>query len=353
MTTVALVATTTATETPEALAARLVGLLESGWDAHLLCKGPGWDVAAMRRPELSGRVELISRPGPLGTPRGGQVRLERRLARLRPDLVHFHSGGAAAKARETCERLGAAVLIGFRADGLDLREPGVSDLWEGGAFSLFQDEAIAERAAGLGCPRERTDLLSPVADEVRAAGPPPDRDGDPPESLRLLSWGPLVWERGLEHSLHAVRIAIDRGVRLSYRILGGGDHLVAIGFERHSLGLDEIVALETLPAESLVEALDRADLFLDPAVSSLTSDAPRRAAMARGVPYIATERPGLDPASGAAVRRRDPSALADAICELAADPARRSRMAAAGIARTGGAPGGLTAGGAYRLALDG
>ncbi len=65
--------------------------------------------------------------------------------------------------------------------------------------------------------------------------------GAEPRPLRLISSGPLIWEQGFEHSVHAVRLLLDMGVECTYRLLGEGLYLVAVAFARHQLGLAERV----------------------------------------------------------------------------------------------------------------
>jgi glycosyltransferase involved in cell wall biosynthesis len=141
----------------------------------------------------------------------------------------------------------------------------------------------------------------------------------------------MVWERGLEHAVHAVRLALDRGVRCRLRVLGGGEHLAAISFARHQMRLSEEVELVTgARGGSLVGALRDADLLVDPAVTDTTSPAALIASQAMGIPYVSTPRDCLIQGAGVTVGRRDPWAMADALASLSAEPARRARMGATG-----------------------
>ena len=80
MTTVAMVATNTTREPPEALGARLRGLLEAGWGAHLICKGSRWaERDELRGPELAGHVDFIAGGDGLVHWAPGDRQLRRRL----------------------------------------------------------------------------------------------------------------------------------------------------------------------------------------------------------------------------------------------------------------------------------
>jgi glycosyltransferase involved in cell wall biosynthesis len=319
---VALVASTTAEEGGALLAARLRHLREAGWDARLFCKGESLARSrALHDSALQAHIELA--PGA----RGRSSPFDRRLRRLRPELVHFHSGWAAWKARRTASRLDCAVVVGFREDGQDLAVPDPPQLWGMADLLLFPSVAALERAAAAGWPEDRAAVLHAAVAPEGGAGPPPR-----PGALNVLSAGPLGWEQGFEHSIHGVRLALERGVPCRYRILGDGDHLTAVAFARHQLGLDGHV--ELVPPDGtarLAAELESADVFVDPAVTDTTSPTALRAALARGVPFVATVRATGPPAdAGITVPRRDPQAIAEALERLAADPELRVRLGAAG-----------------------
>ena len=139
---VALVASTTADVTGDMLAARLGHLLANGWDARLLCNGARWrQDPALHEPGLRRHVTLDPDGGPRSSP------FDRLLRRLRPDLVHFHSGWAAWKAMHRGQLPDTRVVISFRDDGQDLRVPDPRFLWKRSDLLLFGHRAALERAA--------------------------------------------------------------------------------------------------------------------------------------------------------------------------------------------------------------
>jgi glycosyltransferase involved in cell wall biosynthesis len=344
------VATTAAAEQGSVLAARLRGLRDAGWDARLLCSGERWARdPAIRDRALAPNVELLperewyppprsllSRPGRLVSyfrTRGDTDAFDQRLLSLRPDLIHFHSARSARRAMRLKRVLGCRVVVGFRADGGDLGIPSPEMLWEEADLLLFSDPALRDRAIAGGCPPEKAEVL-PVPWH-----PAPNGSRARPGPLRLLSLGPLSWEQGLEHSVHAVRLLLDIGVGCRYRILGEGDHRNAVGFARHQFGLAESVEMALPEAGgSLVDEVLAADVFLDPAVTDTTSLVPLRTAAALGVPFVATHRDGLSADAGITVRRRNAPAIAAALETLAVDSALRERMGEAGRAEADGYP---------------
>jgi glycosyltransferase involved in cell wall biosynthesis len=339
------VATTAAAEHGSLLAARLRGLLDAGWDARLLCNGERWAAdPAIRDPALAPNVELmperdtyppprslLSRPGGLVSylrAEGDTGAFDECLLRLRPDLIHFHSARSARQGMRLKRILGCRVVVGFRADGSDIDQPNPEILWEGADLLVFADAALRGRAIARGCRPETAEVL-PIPLKAALDGRRPD-----PGPLRLISVGPLSWEQGFEHSVHAVRHLLDSGVGCRYRILGEGDHLNAVAFARHQFDLAESVDL-ALPegGGSLVDELLAADVFLDPAVTDTTSLTPLRTAAALGLPFVATHRDGLSDDAGITVSRRNSRAIAEALGRLALDSALRDRMGEAGRAK--------------------
>ena len=316
---VALVASTTADVTGDMLAARLGHLLANGWDARLLCNGARWrQDPALHEPGLRRHVTLDPDGGPRSSP------FDRLLRRLRPDLVHFHSGWAAWKAMHRGQLPDTRVVISFRDDGQDLRVPDPRFLWKRSDLLLFGHRAALERAAAQGWPLDRAEILHPPVPAVAEQNAPSSDAG----VLRILSAGSLIWEQGFEHSVQAVRLLLDAGVRCSYRIIGEGDHAAAVAFARHQLALvDDVEILAPLGGDRLAQELRLADVFVDPAVADTTSPVALDAAQMYGLPVVITTRRNRALAgTGIEVPRRNPRALADALAILAAQPDLRTQM---------------------------
>ena len=277
----------------------------------------GEDEPALREPGLQERVELA--PGA----KADSSPFDRRLQSLRPDLVHFHSGHAAWKGLRDGLLRDSKIAISFRGDGQDLPAKDPELLWERADALFFPNRIALERALDRGCPEERTAILEPP---VELPSPEHRRPGN--GSLRVLSVGPLVWEQGFEHSIHAIRMLLDRGVPCEYRIVGDGDHVQAVAFACHQLGLHGHVHLISPDGTGqLREELASADVFVDPAVADTPSSVPLVTAQACGLPFVATARKvPLPDEAGIEVPRRDPRAIATALARLAADPGMRERM---------------------------
>jgi glycosyltransferase involved in cell wall biosynthesis len=352
-------------------------LLDRGWDAHLVFDGDEarrlGTLPYLSNPALGPRVHLSGRHKPrgiaradiprgvarglLGNPRGaarwmqagGRPRLsvlaghdvDAALIALRPQVIHFDSAASAAAHLRVREILGSKAVVTVTRE-------------EAGPSSRLPDDVrtVVARADVLHVPDDsvwRRMLANGRPAPPRVTGPSPmltpgffepaspeGRDEDEPRILRVLSVGSLTWVHGLEWTLQAMRLLLDSGAACEYRIAGRGEHLDALCFARHELGLVANVDLrdEPLDADGLKRELRWADAYLDGAVAAGTTGVAAEA-LAMGVPVVATDRAWLPP--GAidgenvfVVARRKPELLAERLALLASDRELRTRMGAAG-----------------------
>jgi colanic acid/amylovoran biosynthesis glycosyltransferase len=332
----------------------LLGLLELGWDAHLLYERGdaiphepsweafherlrrGWDVfpaaeavrgsrASKTEPHLRGRIH------------DGGAFADGLLA-LKPQLVHFHSASSARERIDVARAVGSRVVVSF--DGRDFAGAnGDSDyhraVLEGSDALQLPEDELWDEALRRGCPADkRHAAIPPAADPDAFPTMSPDQNAarSADRRLRVLSVGALDWAQGYEHALHAVRLLLDRGVDCVYRIVGSGEYADALGFARHQLGVAS--AVEILPPgdlESLRAHLAWAHAYLCPAVVDGISHG-LVLAQATALPVVATygrtgTRTLVSDGTGFVVPRRDPEALAEKI-ELLRDDDRRGRMGA-------------------------
>lgn len=148
---------------------------------------------------------------------------------------------------------------------------------------------------------------------------------------RLLAVGSLEQRyKGFDVLLRAMAILRDHGFSVTARLAGDGRYRSEIERLAKTLALEDAATfLGRVSREQVFEELDAADIFVLP---SRTEGLARALieAMARGAPAIASDVGGipelLEP--GVLVRPDDPAALADAIRNLAQDPARMARQSA-------------------------
>jgi colanic acid/amylovoran biosynthesis glycosyltransferase len=179
-----------------------------------------------------------------------------------------------------------------------------------------------------------TELFAPV----------PRPGGAPGQPLRIVCVGTLHAVKGQAHLVEACRLLAARGVRFRCRFAGDGPDRAMLAARIAAAGLQDRVELlggRTRP--EIAEELRRADVLVAPSVP--TSDGRREGlpvvlveAMSTGLPVVASRLSGIpelveDDVTGLLAPPGDAAALAGALARLAADPALRARLGAAGRER--------------------
>jgi glycosyltransferase involved in cell wall biosynthesis len=313
------------------------GLLERGWDIHVLCNRSNRDQHPYF-PQLRRHLETRERIHVVQD-------FEAQLAELQPDLVHFGYGTLALGRMHMRDILGCKVVVSFRGYDINyhgLEDPHIyDDLWAHADMINCVSQDIWSRAQRRGCPRDKPHMVITDAADLSRFVAPERIYGDvgtADRPLRVLSVGRLHWKKGHEFGLQAVRALVDAGVELEYRILGDGPHRESILFAIHDLGLEQQVELPgARRADDVRDAMRWADVCLHPAISEGFCVSVIEA-QAMGLPIVCTDADGLAEnvaggETGFVVARRDAGALAERLTELAADPALRERMGAAAVKR--------------------
>lgn len=149
--------------------------------------------------------------------------------------------------------------------------------------------------------------------------------------LRVLTIGRCVEKKGIEYGLRAVALARDRGVHLTYTLIGDGPLRGSLEALSERLGLGQIVAFRGWQDQDTVAAaLHRHDVLLAPSVTDRNGDqegipVTLMEAMASGLAVVSTRHSGIpelveDGQSGLLVDECDVAGLADALVTLDRDP---------------------------------
>ena len=320
------------------MATMVFGLLKRGWDAHLVLD----DGSPSRGAQLSA-VDPVAKARRLhvGTSAPGRLRRSRDsgalLRRLDPQVVHFLRADHARSWVDFDPAAASKMVATFSAADASVAGLEVPDyyrpLWQRADLLHFPDSAVLSGALRRGLPPDKPREVIPPIVDLGAFHPNGQR---PPAArpLRVLCAGPLEWAAGYEHGLQALALAAERRVECECRVVGDGAHLSALLFARYQLGLDGVVSFEGAAShEALAEQIAWADVFLAPTVVDGLPAHVIEAAAAALCLVLATPGPlgelELGESVAITVPRRDPGALAEALAEVAADPARRMRMGSA------------------------
>lgn len=322
---------------------RLVKLVGVTWDgARLLAENPARLVAllkAVRRPVSP------SRNKPPWRTTAGLLRRYTRLARMRPDVVHFEWETAAARYLPLTDVWDCPVVVSCRNRGIHVfpHTPGNED-WVSRLPTVFHrsaavhcvSEAIREEAADYGLDPAKAWLIPPSVDpEFFSLAPMPSRRRT---ALRIVSVGQLSWHKGHQYALHAVRLLVDQGVPTRFDIVGEGPDRDQVLGTVDDLGLRDHVRLRgrLTPAE-VRGRLHGADVLLHASLSEGIPNAVLEA-MACGLPVVVTDCGGTreavtDGEAGFVIPPRDPHRMAEVLSALWRDPALGRRMGEAGRSR--------------------
>jgi colanic acid/amylovoran biosynthesis glycosyltransferase len=260
------------------------------------------------------------------------------------DIIYF-PWNSAAIAHLPVFDLGTPVVVSCRGaqvsvaphhpERAELRA-GLRDTFARAAAVHCVSEATFREAAAFGLERAKTWVIHPAVDpdvfRPRVTGPARD------EVFRVITTGSLIWRKGGEWALSAIRLLRDYGVPVQLVMLGEGPDRQRLLYSRGDLGLEEVVRFpgRLEPAAVLAE-LQQADVFL---LSSLSEGLANSVleAMACGIPVVTTDCGGMreavtDGVEGFVTPVRNAEALARAMLRLARDRDLRERMGRAGRAR--------------------
>lgn len=190
-------------------------------------------------------------------------------------------------------------------------------------------EAIQQEARLLGMDMNRCHIIRPAVDpEVFCPG---TREPNAQQRLHIVSTGSIIWRKGYEYGLLAIRMLVSSGFQIQYDIIGDGEDRQRLLYTIHDLGLENHVqVLGRLAPQEVVRQLQQADVFLLSSLSEGISNAVLEA-MSCGLPVVTTDCGGMreavtDGVEGFVVRVRDAEAMAEALAQLAGSPELRKTM---------------------------
>jgi colanic acid/amylovoran biosynthesis glycosyltransferase len=266
------------------------------------------------------------------------------LGQPRFDILHCQFGdvGPMVLRLRQLGVLEGALVVSFR--GWDTTQyprlrPGRYDaLFAQAAVCLPVSESLARRLVALGCPPERIRVLRSGIDLHRFRFRSATAAAQP---AMLTTVGRLTEKKGIEFGIRAVRMLVDAGYSVRYRIAGDGPLDGALRRLVADLGLQNCVSfLGSLPSTEIVELLETSDVFLAPSVTGSRGNEEGipnalKEAMAVGVPVVSTRHGGIpelvaDGVSGLLVAERDAEGLAARVRRLLEDQALRAACVEAG-----------------------
>ena len=245
-------------------------------------------------------------------------------------LVHVYLGTEALRALPYLERETCTKIVSFHGADLadSVRSSDVARLSACTDVFLCRCRALAEILQERGCPAGKirlhyTGVPVPGAPAERT---PPRED----EPIRLLQASRFIEKKGLDLSLRALRLLLDRGRPATLVLAGSGPETDRLHALARELNLQDHVFFTGFISQSAVNAEMRlAHVFLHP--SRVPESGDREGipnslleAMAVGTPVVATSHSGIPEAvtngwDGFLVKE-NPESIANGVLSLAEDP---------------------------------
>jgi colanic acid/amylovoran biosynthesis glycosyltransferase len=260
------------------------------------------------------------------------------------DLIYFPWNSAAVHYLPLFD-LGMPVVISCRGSQINVapHDPQRTDFVEGLKVTLAKatavhcvSEAIKQEAMNYGLEPQKAWVIRPAVDPDFFC--PPGQMPQKATPLHIITTGSLIWRKGYEYALLAVRQLVDEQVPICLDIIGDGRERQRLLYTIQDLGLQEVVHIHgCLAPEQVRDKLQQAHVFLLASLSEGISNAVLEA-MACGLPIVTTDCGGMreavtDGIEGFIVPVRDPQAIARAIYALEQQPDLRYQMGCAGRKR--------------------
>ncbi len=324
----------------------------SGSEGHLLSVLPrlrerGWDVRFLMLHEheagaweFAGELEARGIPLDAITLRadvdpGAFARVLAHLLRRRPEILHTHLVHADAYGHIAGALANVPVRLATKHGFNEFREGRLFSLGDRFVASLSHRQISISRGLARyladteGFALDDFDIvhygIEPVGDAAPSDGPP-----------RLLCLGRLIPIKGHLVLLRALRAARERVPDVRLEIAGRGPLERSLKAYARELGVGDLVDFvgHVVPPQT---AIERATVVVVPSMGEGFGMVALEA-MERARPVVAADVGGLSAIvrhgeTGLLVPPADPAALADAIVELVADPARAAQLGEAGRRR--------------------
>lgn len=259
------------------------------------------------------------------------------FAGKRWDVIYFPWNSAAVQYLPLFD-LGMPVVLSCRGSQINVAQHNpdrqdfinqVKTTFEHASLVHCVSDNILNEAISLGLDPQKGVVIHPAVDTSFFLPSPFMRDDD--GILRVVTVGSLIWRKGYEYALVAIRHLVDMNVPVQFRIIGDGPERSRVLFTIKDLGIENHVqVLGKRSPEQVREVLHNSDVFVLSSLSEGISNAVLEA-MACDLPVVTTDCGGMreavtDGGEGYIVPVRDPQAMANTLVDLWQSPEKRKQM---------------------------
>ncbi len=262
------------------------------------------------------------------------------MASLGPALVHFEFGTLAQENITSLRDTSWKNAVSFR--GYDIEYVGLDDphfynqVWEyADAFHVLGAD-LKRRADKRGLPLDAAVFQIPPGINFSEYEAPFKIHKN--EVIQLTTVARLDWKKGIEYAIEAVALLKNRGFKVMYQVIGEGSYREYLKWVIDFYDVHDCVIL--CGSKNKVEVkkyLFETDIFIMASVSEGFCNAVLEA-QASGLPVVCSDAAGLPEnvahnETGYVVPRRSAKAIADAVETLICEPHTRERMGGNGQTR--------------------
>lgn len=217
------------------------------------------------------------------------------IIKCKPDIIHFEFGTLAKTFADIKDYTKAKISVSFR--GYDINYVGLDNatyyeqVWHNVDGVHFLGSDLKTRAVARGYKKNSVESFIPPG--VDAGFFKPNNTEKRTEKYTVLSVGRIVWKKGYDTALLAIKDLVEKGIDIEYRIVGSGSSIQQILFMIYELELEtNVTLLGDISKAEIKKELDRADVFLQTSISEGFCNAVVEA-QSMAVPIVATDADGL------------------------------------------------------------
>lgn len=259
------------------------------------------------------------------------------LETYKPDLIHLLTSNTFPQIKDYIKKSKCKLIVSFRGYDINVfpylslaNKSSIQETFEQADILHFISEGLMKNAINLGAKPEKCVIIKRAAPVFQTKAR--IKKGN---KIVILTVARLVWEKGYIYALDTIKILIEKGFDIEYRIVGDGVDINLLQYHRERLGLEDVVHfLGQKNREEVAEEYSKADIYFQPSLTEALSVSIIEAS-SMGLPVVATRVGGipevvLDNISGFLSKACDAKDHAEKLEQLISDSQLRKEFGTRG-----------------------